>query len=131
MSLKRVDVVVLFVTDLERAKAFYQDALGLTVMFEDDAAAAFQLDNMQLHLLSIAGAQDLLTNEAVAAQPSAGAGSQLVAFVDDVDAAYADLTAKGVEFIRQPEDRFWGMRTAHFRDPDGHVWEISRQVARG
>jgi uncharacterized glyoxalase superfamily protein PhnB len=48
----------------------------------------------------------------------------IVTSVDDVDALYHELRAKGVEFIRAPEDRWWGKRCAHFKDPDGHVWEI-------
>jgi len=53
-----------------------------------------------------------------------GANSVIVTSVDDVDALYDELRAKGVEFIRAPEDRWWGKRCAHFKDPDGHVWEI-------
>jgi uncharacterized glyoxalase superfamily protein PhnB len=48
-------------------------------------------------------------------------------FVRDPERArafYQELSAKGVEFIRPPEDRSWGLRCAHFKDPDGHVWEI-------
>ena len=80
-------------------------------------------------LLTIAGAQDLLSSEDVATQHPTKASSQLVAFVEDVDAVHADLVAKGVEFVRVPVDRAWGMRTAHFRDPDGNVWEIARSLS--
>ncbi len=128
-TLKRINVVVLFVADLGRAKAFYQDTLGLRILFEDEFAVVFELENMQLHILNIAGAQDLLSNEAVATQPPTGASSQHVAFVESVDAAYSDLVAKGVEFIRTPIDRDWGMRTAHFKDPDGNIWELAQSLA--
>jgi len=70
---KRIDLVVLFVADLERAKAFYQDTLGFALTFEN-------------------------------------------------------LVAKGVEFARVPADRARGMHTAHFRDPDGSIWEIARSL---
>jgi uncharacterized glyoxalase superfamily protein PhnB len=33
-----------------------------------------------------------------------------------------------VELINGPIDRPWGMRTACFADPDGHVWEIAQQL---
>jgi lactoylglutathione lyase len=126
--LKRIDVVVLFVEDLDRTKAFYRDTLELPMKFEDADSAMFDFENTSIIVLSIGGAQDLLSDEAVAAPPFHGARSQLVAFVDDVDAVYKELTARGVEFIRKPEDRSWGMRTAHFTDPDGNVWEISRPL---
>ena len=130
VALKGINVVVLFVADVNRAKTFYRDTLGFPLQFEDPDSAYFQLTGTSLLLLSIAGAQDLLSNEAVASPGAPGAGSQLVAFVENVDAVHAELSAKGVEFIREPVDREWGMRTAHFKDPDGHIWELSQELAR-
>src|SRR5450759_2963842 len=115
VTLKRIDVVVLVVADLDRAKAFYRDTLGLRIKFEDQVSAGFDFDTTLLLLLSVVGAQDLLSSEAVAIQHPTAASSQLVAFVEDVDAIYADLIAEGVEFVRKPIDRAWGLRTAHFK----------------
>jgi catechol 2,3-dioxygenase-like lactoylglutathione lyase family enzyme len=129
--LKRLDVAVLFVADLQRAKSFYQDTLGLAVHFEDDSSVAFNLDPVLLILLTSDSARDLLTPDAIASPPRAGTGSQLVSFVDDVDAVYAELSAKGVEFVREPIDRDWGLRTAHFKDPDGNIWEIAHSLEKG
>jgi lactoylglutathione lyase len=129
-KLKKVDVVVLFVADLARAKTFYGDTLGLSLKFEDEVSAAFDFDTILLMLLTIGGAQDLLSNEAVAAQRPAGASGQLVAFVEDVDAIYTQLVAQGVEFVREPIDREWGLRTAHFKDPDGNIWEIAHSLEK-
>jgi catechol 2,3-dioxygenase-like lactoylglutathione lyase family enzyme len=128
--LKRIDVVVLFVADVDRAKSFYRDTLGMAIKFEDESSAGVDFDTTLLILLSIAGAQDLLTPEAVAARRDAVATSQLVSFVDDVDAVYQQLVARGVEFVREPIDREWGLRTAHFKDPDGNVWEIAQSLVK-
>ncbi|MGW2082190.1 VOC family protein [Streptomyces sp. NPDC001939] len=46
--------------------------------------------------------------------------------VDDVDAMCKALTARGVTLLNGPMDRPWGIRTASFRDPGGHVWEIAQ-----
>jgi lactoylglutathione lyase len=46
--------------------------------------------------------------------------------VDDVDAVCADLIARGVELLNGPMDRPWGIRTASFMDPGGHIWEIAK-----
>ena len=127
--LTRINAAVLFVADLERAKSVYRDALELTLTFEDAASVVFPLDTAVLILLSLPGARDLLTAEAVSEPHERGARSQLVSFVDDVDAVHARLAAKGVDFIRAPVDRDWGMRTSHFADPDGNVWEIAQQLA--
>jgi catechol 2,3-dioxygenase-like lactoylglutathione lyase family enzyme len=127
-NLKKISVVVLFVADIERSIAFYRDTLGIPLKFRDDASAAFDFDATMLIVLTIAGAQDLLTEDAVAVSRPAGATSQLVSFVDDVDSLYGELLAKGVEFVRQPVDRDWGLRTAHFKDPDGNIWEIAQPI---
>jgi lactoylglutathione lyase len=128
--LKRLDVAVLFVTDLERAKSFYQNTLGLTFKFEDPTSVAFDLDPVLLILLTVDSAKGLLSPEIVAAQPRSMAASQLVSFVEDVDAVYRELVAKGVEFVREPIDREWGLRTAHFKDPDGNIWEIAHSLEK-
>jgi uncharacterized glyoxalase superfamily protein PhnB len=46
---------------------------------------------------------------------------------DDLDATYADLTAKGVEFPVPPSEAPWdpGSRWAQFKDPDGHLFGLS------
>lgn len=130
MTLKGIDVAVLFVTDLERSKGFYRDTLGIPLQFEDPNSSMFQLEKTMLILLNVTAARDLLSDDAVAASRPAGASSQLVSFVDDVDATYMELVARGVEFLRKPIDREWGMRTAHFKDPDGNIWEIAQPVPK-
>lgn len=49
--------------------------------------------------------------------------------VDDVDQAYDDLSARGAVFDEAPQDReAWMIRTAHLRDPDGNLIEISQSL---
>ena len=50
---------------------------------------------------------------------------QLTVQVDDVDATCAALAERGVRLLNGPMDRPWGIRTAAFADPAGHVWEIA------
>lgn len=130
VALTRINVVVLFVADLGRATGFYRDTLGLTLTFEDGESAFFELEGASLLLLSISGARELLSAEAVGEQPPTGARSQLAVFVEDVDEMYTDLSARGVEFIREPIDRAWGLRTAHFKDPEGNIWELAQSLVR-
>ncbi|HEY0475774.1 MAG TPA: VOC family protein [Kribbella sp.] len=56
----------------------------------------------------------------------AGRRFQLTIPVDDVDAVCAELTSRGVKLLNGPMDRPWGIRTAAFADPAGHVWEIAK-----
>ncbi|MDX6234448.1 MAG: hypothetical protein QOH68_3556, partial [Nocardioidaceae bacterium] len=58
----------------------------------------------------------------------AGARFQLTIWVDDADATCADLTARGVHLLNGPMNRAWGVRTAAFADPDGHVWEVAQEL---
>jgi len=50
--------------------------------------------------------------------------------VDDADATCAQLQARGVELLNGPMDRAWGLRTATFTDPDGHIWEIASELQK-
>lgn len=55
----------------------------------------------------------------------------IVLKVEDVDASYKDLVAKGVSFVNEPADKTgWGMRAAHFRDPEGNLLEIWSELSR-
>jgi len=62
---------------------------------------------------------------ATAASPEAGNRFVLTLEVDDVDAMCESLGARGVTLLNGPMDRPWGPRTASFRDPGGHIWEIA------
>ena len=53
---------------------------------------------------------------------------QLTIWVQDTDAVCEQLAARGVELLNGPMDREWGMRTAAFTDPDGHVWEVAAKI---
>lgn len=125
---KRMDVVVFFVADLERSAAFYRDVVGLEVEPTDDDSAVINLDNGLIILLRIPAAQDLLTAQHVAPAGTRAVKSQIATFVDDVDVAYETLAGHGVEFIKDPADQAWGLRTASFADPDGNVWELAQQL---
>jgi len=57
--------------------------------------------------------------------PTAGVRSQFTLTVEDVDACCERLQVQGVELLNGPIDRPWGIRTASFRDPGGHIWEIA------
>ena len=71
-------------------------------------------------------ATDELIGPAVAASPEAGVRFQFTIDVDDVDAMCMELARRGVELLNGPMDRPWGIRTASFRDPAGHIWEIAK-----
>lgn len=122
---KGIGAITLFVEDLPAAKRFYGEAFGLPVKFEDDDSAVFEFGNTLVNLLKTSAAHELV-EPATVASPESGARLQLTIEVDDVDARCAELTRHGVELLTGPMDRPWGIRTACFRDPAGHIWEIAR-----
>jgi catechol 2,3-dioxygenase-like lactoylglutathione lyase family enzyme len=123
--MRNVDAITLFVEDLPRAKSFYEDVFGAPIVFEDDNSAAFKFESMIVNLLSVDSAPELI-DPATVASPDAGVRCQFTVGVEDVDAACAELERRGVELLNGPIDRPWGIRTAAFRDPGGHIWEIAR-----
>lgn len=119
-----IAAVTLFVEDLDTTKRFYREVFGLPVAFEDNESAVFKFENTMINLLKSSAAPELVQPATVAA-PEAGVRMQFTIEVDDVDAMCAELTGRGVELLNGPMDRPWGIRTATFRDPAGHVWEIA------
>ena len=120
-----VATITLFVEDVPTTKQFYREVFGLPVVFEDDDSAVFRFGAMLVNLLR-AGAAGELVEPVPVGDADAGVRFQLTLEVDDVDATCADLRARGVELLNGPIDRPWGVRTATFRDPAGHVWEIAK-----
>jgi len=121
----RIQAITLIVEDIAVARDFYARVFDLPVHFEDAESVVFDFDGVLLNLLVADAAPDLI-DPVPLAPASAGVCTQLTLTVDDVDAAAATLTARGVELIRGPEERPWGVRTATFRDPSGHVWELAK-----
>jgi catechol 2,3-dioxygenase-like lactoylglutathione lyase family enzyme len=119
-----IGAITAFVEDLDAAKRFYGEVFGLPVAYEDEASAVFNFGNTIINLLKTEAAHDLIA-PAVVASPEAGARIQFTIAVDDVDAMCAQLAERGVDLLNGPMDRPWGIRTASFRDPGGHIWEIA------
>ncbi len=119
-----IGAITLFVDDLAEATAFYLAVFGLPVHYADDDSTVFRFGSTLVNLLDVRQAPELVAPAPVA-DGAAGVRSQLTIEVDDVDAAVAELQARGATILNGPIDRPWGIRTAAFRDPSGHVWELA------
>jgi catechol 2,3-dioxygenase-like lactoylglutathione lyase family enzyme len=120
-----IGAITLFVEDLDATRQFYGEVFGLAVAFEDEHSAVFDFGNTIVNLLKVTAAGELVEPSAVAGR-EAGSRQVLTIEVDDVDAVCAQLTTRGVELLNGPMDRPWGVRTASFSDPGGHIWEIAK-----
>jgi lactoylglutathione lyase len=127
VSLKSVGAITLFVKDPQRSKAFYERVFDLPVVYEDENSAVFRFENTLVNLLARSAAYDLIAPGTVAGS-EAGSHFQLTVWVDDADAVCGELATRGVTLLNGPMNRDWGVRTACFADPDGHIWEVAQQL---
>lgn len=129
-SLKSVGAITMFIEDPSRSKSFYEQVFGVSAIYEDDVAVAFQFGNLIVNLLKTDAAHELIEPAAVAGG-DVGSRFQLTIEVDDVDTVCSGLAAKGIQLLNGPIDREWGLRTASFTDPDGHIWEVAAKIPEG
>ena len=122
-----ISAITLFVDDLSATSAFYLEVFGLPILFEDEDSAVFRFDNTMINLLKSSAAVSLI-DPATVASPDTGSRVQLTLDVENVDATCAELAGHGVVLLNGPVDREWGIRTASFRDPGGHIWEIAQPL---
>ncbi len=122
---KLITEISLFVEDLQRSKAFYQETFNLAVRYEDESCAVFDFGNTCINLLDQLNAHELIEPARVG-NSGDGVRFQFTIQLPDVDRVCAELEAKGVQMLNGPITRPWGRRTACFADPDGHVWEMAQ-----
>ncbi len=121
---QRVSLITLGVTDLGRARAFYQ-AMGWQPTAEvADDVVFFQAGGM---VVALWGRDKLAEDSAV--QDNGGWGGVTLAYnagsAGDVDAVIDQARAAGAVIGREPAPTFWGGYSGLFIDPDGHPWEVA------
>lgn len=126
-------LVCLNVGDLDEAKAFYVDVLGFEVGI-DEVMDGFRWltvhapGNPELPMMLVVPGPPVVEEpiaeqlQSLMARGYLGLGAMAT---DDCRATYAELKAKGVEFIEEPEERFYGVDAA-FRDPFGNHWRLTQ-----
>lgn len=122
MDLK-LQLVILPVGDVDRAKAFYIDRMGFSLDYDTSPNEHFRMVQLTPpgSRCSVAIGRGL--TDAVP-QPGSAQGLRLV--VDDIEQARDELTGRGC-VVSEVDDRPWG-RFAWLSDPDGNGWELN-QVA--
>ena len=119
----RLELVLVPVSDVDRAKAFYSEKAGFNA--DHDHRVSDEIRFVQLtppgSACSIAMGEGLTEME-----PGSLQGLQLV--VEDIEAARAELVERGVE-VSDVQEFDWGS-FVFFRDPDGNGWAVQGMVAR-
>lgn len=118
--------VRLLVEDVERALAFYRDALGLEVTLEAGDGVYCELAGGDV-ILALYRRDLMAQMMGTELPPPAQSDAVALTFaVHDVDQAVERLRARGVEPVTEPMDYDVAfLRLAHLRDPDGNLIEVN------
>ena len=119
---------LLVVSDLERSRSWYRDVLGAEVQGEYGGTSCV-LRFLDAWLLLVTGGPPTADKPTVTFAPPDDAdrpSAELIVSVPDCRATYETLRRRGAPFLAPPVDYDWEIRT-FFRDPDGHLFEISER----
>ena len=120
----KLELIIIPVSDIDRAKAFYTDQAGFTA--DHDHTVSDEIRFVQLtppgSACSIALGRGITD-----AAPGSVAGLQMV--VPDIEAAHGDLVKRGAQ-VSEIQELAWG-RFVFFADPDGNKWAIQQLPPRG
>jgi catechol 2,3-dioxygenase-like lactoylglutathione lyase family enzyme len=117
--------VCILCTDIERSVRFYVDKLGFRPKHRAEGFADFTGAGLTLALWEI---DHISRHTGISNIRGPGAHKACIAVKLDspaeLDAAYAELKAKGVPFEAPPADYAWNAYCAYFTGPDDEVWEL-------
>jgi catechol 2,3-dioxygenase-like lactoylglutathione lyase family enzyme len=106
------------VTDLERALGFYVGVLGMTETFRNGDPVGFVIverDIAEIHL-------------SLDRDHRASTENVLHLMVDDADAVFEQVTARGVRIVKGVRDADYGLRTFVMADPDGNRIDVGQDL---
>ncbi len=123
---QRLSLVTLGVSDLARARAFYERVVGWTAAPSPPGVVFFDLNGL---VFSLFPHEELEKDMNAAARSDRASRGFALAYnarsQEEVDAIFARLKAGGANIVKAPEKAFWGGYSGYFSDPDGHQWEVA------
>ena len=121
----RLTLVTLGVTDLAKARAFYEAWGWRASSASQPEVAFFQANGLALALWS---RTDLAKDAGVQDRPT-GFSAVTLAYnarsKEEADEVYALAIAAGAKATKPLQDVFWGGYSGYFADPEGHLWEVA------
>lgn len=125
---------LLVVSDVGRSRNFYRDVLDAKVLREFEGSFC-QLEFQETLLFLVAGGGPSKDKPGITFAPPTGPDivtSELVLRVPDCRSAYEALKSRGAIFLTPPAQQDWGGEIrCFFRDPDGHLIEVSELLGEG
>lgn len=128
MMFSKINATVLIVKDLEKSRGFYEETLGLKILFEDDVSTGYRMEGHDFLVLQEKAAAEMMSAEVVGIGKEGAHRVLLCAEVENVDETYQTLLDKKVNCLKAPKSQVWGRRTAYFADPEGNLWEIYQHL---
>ena len=121
---QRLSLITLGISDLDRARKFYEALGWKTGASPDDDVAFFQAGGM---IVALWGRAKLAEDSAVT--EGSGWGGITLAYntrsEKEVDEVIEEARAAGATIGREPAETFWGGYSGVFIDPDGYPWEVA------
>ena len=125
---------LLVVSDVSRSRDFYRDVLGAIVLREFEGSFC-QLEFQKALLFIVAAGGPTKDKPGITFAPPTSpttVASELVLRVPDCQSAYDALKSRGASFLTPPMKQDWGGEIrCFFRDPDGHLIEVSELLGEG
>ncbi|MFQ5927011.1 MAG: VOC family protein [Terriglobia bacterium] len=124
--MKKLNMAIVFVSDMKRSVAFYRDVLGLPLKFESPHWTEFANEGstIALHLADS-------VNPETAGEGRNPAGScQLGFHVDNLDDLHRQLQSQGVKCLTPPRTEEFGIRQAIYADPDGLPFTLAQTIKK-
>jgi predicted enzyme related to lactoylglutathione lyase len=115
----RIGYVNHHVHDANRAIAFFRDVVGLPLLFSDESFHYARFDAGSISFAVASGGE-----ESGPAEPGPDRLSGIGFVVEDVDAAYREMKARGARFTMEPSRQPWGGYMAMFADPEGNLFYL-------
>lgn len=124
---QRLSLITLGISELGRARKFYEALGWKTGADEGDDVVFFQAGGMVVALWDRA---KLAEDSAV--MDGGGWGGVTLAYntrsPEEVDSVIEEARAAGATIGREPGETFWGGYSGVFIDPDGHPWEVAHNA---
>lgn len=114
-----IGYITLRVIDYQRSIEFFREIIGFPLLFDDEKFqfARFQAGDVTFAVVGGAGEERKTRGDV---------HSGIAICVPDVDAAYRELSAKGVRFTMPPSKQPWGGYMALLADPDGNIFYLDK-----
>ena len=123
----RLDGFGIFVEDMGKMIRFYRDVLGFEIKETEDTSNVYLIKDGTLFLFYGRKDFETMTSRKYDYVKGLNGHFELALYVDtfeQVDKAFADVTAKGAQPVLEPTTEPWGQRTCYIADPEGNLIEI-------